>query len=299
MRAWRALKASGAAVLRDGVYLIPETVHNTQCLTRVEHDIEDTGGTAYLLKFNGDNDYEFTTLFDRTLEYNQLAEEITECGNALQTTDGSALSRRVRKLRNTYESLIAIDFFKGEAQRQVDALLTTLERQLAVALSSDEPTGKSGAAVKVNPDDFKDRLWATRKNLWVDRLASAWLIRRFIDQRARFAWLDAPVDCPSDAVGFDYDGATFSHVETPSGLLVTFETLMTSFGLTQDRALHRLAQIVHCLDVGGLGVAEAAGFERILHGIRARSDDDDRLLRSASIMFDDIYLAFQEEEKAV
>lgn len=86
----------------------------------------------------------------------------------------------------------------------------------------------------------------------MDRAASAWLIRRSIDPQARFQWPDSPGDCPADALGFDFDGATFTHVETPAGLLVTFETLLASFGLAQDPALQRLAQIVHCLDVGGV-----------------------------------------------
>ncbi|MCO6413988.1 MAG: chromate resistance protein, partial [Thiogranum sp.] len=294
MRAWRALKASGAAVLRDGVYLIPATGDTRTVLARVEQDIEASGGSAWLLNV-GDADYPFAALFDRTADYNELAEDITKCRDALKAEPGPALARRVRKLRNAYESLAAIDFFPEEARRQTGDRLDALERQLAGAQSSDEPTGTSGAVKRRKAARYQGRLWATRKRMWVDRMGSAWLIRRFIDPQARFAWLDSPDDCPRDALGFDFDGATFSHVETPGGLLVTFETLIESFGLHEDAALRRLAQIVHCLDVGGLTVAEAAGLERILSGIRARTRNDDSLLKAAGRVFDDLYLAFQHE----
>jgi hypothetical protein len=295
MRAWRALKASGAAVLRDGVYLIPASEHATATLAKVEQDIGDSGGTAYLLEVDGDADYPFAALFDRTGEYHKLADDITACDSRFESAATAELARQVRKLRNAHDALVAIDFFPGEAQRQLGVLLNALESRLARALSPDEPTEKTGTVQRHDPAEFKARLWATRKQLWVDRIGSAWLIRRFIDPQARFLWLDAPGDCPADAPGFDFDGATFTHVESPTGLLVTFETLMASFGLNQDPALQRLAQIVHCLDVGGLPVPEAAGLECMLTGIRARTNDDDSLFNDAGRIFDDLYLAFRQE----
>jgi hypothetical protein len=100
----------------------------------------------------------------------------------------------------------------------------------------------------------------------VNRVASAWLIRRFIDPEARFKWLARPSDCPKSALGFDFDGAAFTHV----GDRVTFETLMVSFSLEEDPALLRPAAMVHQLDVGGEPGPEAAGFEAVL-GWRARA----------------------------
>jgi len=125
----------------------------------------------------------------------------------------------------------------------------------------------------------------------VDRLASAWLIRRFIDPQARFQWLAKPADCPKKALGFDFDGATFTHV----GDRVTFETLMASFGLDEDTALARLAAMVHQLDVGGDPVAEAAGFEAVLAGARERLADDDALLAEMSAVLDSLYAHFQRD----
>lgn len=296
MRAWRALKASGAAVLRDGVYLIPASEGSKEMLAKVERDIGDSDGTAYLLEITENGDYPFASLFDRTEEYRKLAADITTCGARLQNSTSADLTREVRKLRNAYTALRSIDFFPGETQRQLNIQLTDLEARLADTLAPDEPTGKMGAVQALNPAEYIGRQWATRKQLWIDRVCSAWLIRRFIDNDARFIWLDSPSDCPAEALGFDFDGATFTHVETKAGLLVTFESLIASFGLNDNAALQRFAQIVHYLDVGGLPVPEAAGLERLLKGIRARTSNDDRLLHEAGQLFDDLYLAFQQEE---
>ena len=122
-------------------------------------------------------------------------------------------------------------------------------------------------------------------------MASAWLIRRFIDPAARFRWLARPSDCPKSALGFDFDGATFTHV----GDRVSFETLMASFGLEDDAALARLAAMVHQLDVGGEPVAEASGFEAVMAGARERLADDDALLVEMSAVLDSLYAHFERE----
>ena len=116
-------------------------------------------------------------------------------------------------------------------------------------------------------------------------MASAWLIKRFIDPKARFRWLKNPKDCPRAALGFDFDGATFTHV----GARVTFEVLVASFGLEDDKALVRLGELVHFLDVGGVPVAEARGLEMILAGAREQHHDDNKLLAEAGKNFDYLY----------
>ena len=113
-------------------------------------------------------------------------------------------------------------------------------------LSPDEPHETAGGIARLDASSYQGRTWATRRRPWVDRVASAWLIQRFIDRDARFQWLSQPSDCPKGALGFDFDGAAFTHV----GERVTFETLMASFDLEQDAALMRVAALVHQLDVG-------------------------------------------------
>ena len=125
-------------------------------------------------------------------------------------------------------------------------------------------------------------------------MASAWLIRRFIDRKAKFLWLDTPKKCPKSALGFDFDGAQFTHV----GGRVSFEVLAASFGLDSDPSIVRIGAIVHCLDVGGVPVAEAAGIEAVLAGARAAAADDDKLLTEASRVFDSLYSNFQQGNPA-
>ena len=134
-------------------------------------------------------------------------------------------------------------------------------------------------------------MWATRHRVWVDRVASAWLIRRFIDSDARFLWLPTPQDCPPDAIGFDFDGAAFTH----TGHRVTFEVFVASFDLATDPALRRLGVLVHALDVGGVPVPEAAGFEAILTGVRASGADDDQVLAAMMPVLDALYTTFGQE----
>ena len=179
----------------------------------------------------------------------------------------------------------------SEAQRQTLSLLDDLRDALTRRLSPDEPTPRQADIPRLERADYRGRVWATRARPWVDRLASAWLIRRFIDPSARIVWLASPADCEADWLGFDFDGATFSHV----GTKVTFETLLASFGLEDDRALTRLGEVVHCLDVGGLPVPEAPGIEQLLARLRASESDDDALLVRACEVFDWLLKSYEEK----
>jgi len=288
MRAWRALKTTGAAALRDGVYLLPAGEARHAALTEVAKDIDESGGQAYLLATES-SQYPFDALFDRTEEYRHLAAEARDSLAALDTHAPQDAARLARKLRKHYAALAAIDFFPGEAQRQVQAQLDELDQGIQARLSPGEPTPREMEITHLDAAAYQGRLWATRKRPWVDRLASAWLIQRFIDRQARFLWLTSPADCPADALGFDFDGARFTHTVTHTGNRVSFETLLASFELNADPALARIAGIVHFLDVGGLPLPEAAGLETLLAGMRASLPDDDALLAAASQAFDFLY----------
>ena len=183
---------------------------------------------------------------------------------------------------------MAVDYFPGAAREQAVAELEDLEQAAGDLLSPDEPHAVKRRIKRLQVRDYQWRLWATRQRPWIYRLASAWLIVRFIDPNARFLWLAAPADCPADALGFDFDGAEFTHVDAK----VTFEVLLASFGLTKDAALDRLGGLVHYLDAGGIPAPEAAGLEAMIRGMRQRLADDDELLTEATKVFDAFYLAF-------
>jgi len=287
MRAWRALKACGAAVLRDGVYVMPVNEQHRGILAAIAEDVSASGGSTHLLEASGED---YAGLFDRMADYQQLATDIAACRDDLDKVAPADLSRRARKLRKQLDAIAQTDFFPGQAQAQTAAMLDTLDAAIRSRLSPNEPTPRTAAITQLDTAHYQGRLWATRRRPRVDRLASAWLIRRFIDANARFLWLEAPADCPAEALGFDFDGAAFSHV----GERVTFETLLASFGLEAHPVLARIARIVHYLDVGGLPAPEAAGLDLLLAGMRASIPDDDALLDAASATFDYLHSALEE-----
>jgi hypothetical protein len=281
MRIWRALRALGCATLRDGVYLLPESAEHAAALAQVAADVRTVQGTADIYRLGGRDEAqqtEIVALFDRTAEYARLMAAMAE------TDAGDA--KALRLLRRDLAALVAIDYSPGEARRQAEEVLAALE-----ASANGEPVAISGRIRRLASADFQGRTWATRKDLWVDRMASAWLIRRFIDRKAKFLWLDNPKKCPKAALGFDFDGAAFTHIDGR----VTFEVLAASFGLDSDPALARIGAIVHCLDVGGVRVAEAAGIEAVLAGLRAAAPGDDRLLADAGRIFDGLYSNYRQE----
>ncbi|MFK3773048.1 MULTISPECIES: chromate resistance protein ChrB domain-containing protein [unclassified Pseudomonas] len=290
MRAWRTLKASGAAVLRDGVYLLPEKSVGREAFQAVQRDVLAINGTAFLLSLS-EREERFSGLFDRSDEYEKLLEEIAGWRADLSPDNALQIARQVRKLRKAFGQLAAIDFFPGVLKAQADLALQALETSISRALSPDEPRAHDEAISQLERSEYQGRRWATRKRPWVDQLACAWLIRRFIDPDARFIWLDSPGDCPSDALGFDFDGAMFSHV----GHRVSFETLIESFAVQQP-GLARLAGVIHYLDVGGYQPSEAPGIERVLAGLRESIGDDDQLTMVAGGIFDGLLTAFAIEE---
>ncbi|RYU58206.1 chromate resistance protein [Methylolobus aquaticus] len=291
MRIWRALKAAGCGVLRDGVYLLPEAESFRDFLEAQADDIRSEGGTAHVIAFNTGHQAHreaFTVLFDRSDDYRQLLTVVEELARTLASERPLGLQRRVERLRRTLAEIVAVDFFPGEGRQQAECAVSALERALSERLSPDEPRCVPGSIESLDRADFQSRVWATRCRPWIDRLASAWLIRRFIDPNARFLWLTAPGECPPDALGFDFDGARFTHV----GARVTFEVLLASFSLDRDPALMRLGALVRYLDTGGLPVPEAPGMAALIRGMQQRWPDDEDLLAEAQNMFDSFYLDF-------
>ncbi len=291
MRAWRALKACGAAVLRDGVYALPDTAGHAQTLAAIAADVRESGGTARLLRAEPGDAEDFAPLFDRSAEFGALLAEIGALRPARGAKALDEALRQSRRLRKAFDQLAAIDFFAGEAQRQTAGALLSLEAALAQAQSPGEPRAAASHAVpRLDRAAYRGRVWATRRRPWVDRLASAWLIRRSIDPEARFLWLKSPADCPKKAVGFDFDGAAFSHV----GARVTFEALLAAFDL-ETPALRRVGVLVHGLDAGGVQPPEAAGVERVLAGMLEAITDDDQLLLAAAGVFEGLLIAFEKD----
>ncbi|KMN50557.1 hypothetical protein VL04_10755 [Chromobacterium violaceum] len=292
VRLWRQMKAIGAAALRDGVYLLPARPELRQTLANWRDELLAADGMAHVLQVVEDDPATqagWRALFDRSEAYQQWGEALA----ALLAQPPGAESdarRSLRQLRKELEAIAAIDFFAGESLKSARRQCNDAEKWLIRRYSPDEPLAVGGDIPRLELADYQQRLWATRARPWVDRVASAWLIRRFIDPAARFAWLTDVHACPAEALGFDFDGAAFTHI----GERVTFEVLLASFGLEHDPALSRLGELVHALDLGGSVVPEGAGFEAVLGGSRSRIADDDLLLADIINVLDSLYAHFQE-----
>lgn len=296
MRFWRALKAKGCAVLRDGVYLLPAADAAEKELLELSDSIGEAGGAAHLLRApsrGADQEAEFRSLFDRGDDYTVFVTSLTDARKTLSGLSPTEITRLLKRTGKDFEAVAQIDFFPNEASVRAEAAWADFVALTNTVLSPGEPHQTAGAIVRLLGEDYQGRTWATRRGLWVDRVASAWLIRRFVDPGARFLWLTSPDACPVDALGFDFDGAAFSHI----GERVTFEVLVASFGLEEEPGLLKLGSMVHALDIGGEVVPEAAGFEAVMTGAKARALRDDEMLAEMSHVLDSLLAHFAVSEK--
>jgi hypothetical protein len=293
MRVWRGLQSLGAGVLRDGVYVLPARAGLEQSLRALAGEILAGRGEAQLLTVQADAG--FQALFDRSKAYTGLLGKIGAAARGLRRTGAPkamTAMTTVTRLRRELECIAATDYFPTTQLQQARRTLDALHAQATARSATDEPRARKGRIPRLARADYQGRIWQSRARPWVDRLASAWLIQRFIDPHARFRWIKQPSANTGTALGFDYDGAAFTHV----GDKVTFEVLMESFGLQRDPAIRSVAQLVHYLDVGGQPSAEALGVETMLRGMRERIRDDQQLFAAAAQLFDDLYSALVDRK---
>ena len=288
VRVWRALKATGAGTLRDGVYLLPAMAPTAGNLWDIERTIREGGAEAHMLVVKARDEAQeraFENLFDRSDLYEELLQSLKDARSIIRKATEAELRKTLRGLDQQLRNIQISDFFPGKAGERAAVALEVLRREIERHLSPGEPTPRPEPIKEQTMERFKGKTWATRKRPWVDRLATAWLVVRFIDSSARFAWIDTPRKIPKGAVGFDFDGATFSHVDGK----VTFEVVSETFGLAEDRALKGIGDLVHYIDVGGIPVDEAAGVEAVVRGLLSQHDDDDALLAASLPLFDSLY----------
>ena len=292
LRMWRALRSLGCAPLRDGVHLLP--IAQAALFHPLVAEIRQHGGQASVLDMSTTDDAqraEVLALFDRTEAYGQWRQEAQAMAATLPTLDETEARRRWRHLCDVLQTLQRIDYYPGAATDQAQAELDTLRQALDTRFSRGEPVAEPAHGItRLDMRKFQGRRWATRARPRVDRLACAWLIRRFIDPQVQFLWLADPAGstpAPRGALGFDYDVARFTHV----GARVSFEVLLVSFGLDADPRLQRIARAVHFLDIGGIPVPEAAGLDAVLSGLHAVHTDDDALCLAAAAVFDALHAA--------
>ena len=288
MRMLRTLESLGAAVMRDGAYLLPDTAACRQGLEHLSEYIAKSTGTAQVLQvqpLSVAQQLAFRSLFDRSARYAELIKVVDSLKVGFGIADPSAISRVLNKLKRELESIGALDFFPDEIQQRAKDSLSAAEKAVHKLLFP----AQAQAGGKPN-EPLLRRVWATRRPPWADRLACAWLIRRFVDPEGGVTWLDRVQECPAGVVGFAFDGARFGNSATQ----VTFEVMLQQFRLEKNAALAKIAAIVHYLEVRDTPVPEAAGVQTLLQGAARRSTTEDELLAEAEKTFDLLYEAYFE-----
>jgi hypothetical protein len=295
MRIWRALRSAGAATLRDGVYVLPQSDGARAVFAAQASEIRAGGGGTHLFAIpneSADQHKTLAALFDRTGEYADSIRRLDALKGNLAKLREPEARQQLAGVTREVSAIVARDFFPGEPRRQMELALADAERVINARFAPDEPHAARRRILRRDGKEYRGRTWATREHLWIDRVASAWLIRRFIDPHAKFVWLKRIKDCPKRAVGFDFDGAEFTHVDSK----VTFEVLAASFTLDQDVGIARLGALVHQLDVGGIPIADGPGFATIMAGARKLQPDDDALLKAMTPVIDSLYAQYSSAD---
>lgn len=291
MRMLRTLESLGAAVMREGAYLLPDTAASRNGLEHLSEYIVKGSGSAQVLQVAPLSEAQqaaFRSLFDRSARYAELVKVVDSLKVGFGIADPSAISRVLNKQRRDFEAISALDFFPSEVQERARSAITAAEAAVHKLLFP----ARTHAADKTN-EQYLRRTWVTRRPLWADRLACAWLIRRFVDPEGSVQWLDKAQASPANAVGFAFDGARFGN----SASQITFEVMLVRFDLAHNTALAKIGAIVHYLEVRDNPVPEAAGVQTLLQGASRRSANDDELLAEAEKTFDLLYEAYFEAPK--
>jgi hypothetical protein len=275
---WRRLRRYGTFTLKNSGYILPNTPANEERFQWLAQQVRRARGEATVIHAEAFDNLPFDELVrrfvnERSKEYAALAKELRRITEKSQPTQAQE-----SRLRKRFQELVERDYFGSPERRKVEALLAKMDSRREVA--------------EVRParsrEEFRKRTWVTRHRPGIDRVASAWLIRRFVDPDAVFAFAERPEDQPS-AIPFDmFCTEGFGH----RGEDCTFETLLKAFAI-EDARVVAIAQAVHDADLGDdkYGRAEALGLDRVLTGWAHQGISDDELLRRGMELIEGLYQA--------
>jgi hypothetical protein len=296
VKIWRRLQAVGAASFKNALYLMPATEEALEDFEWTLREVRDAGGEGLILDaraVQGFTDEEIIAIFDASREeqYRGVVEEIrafsARFDRKRDPPGAEETAAQHAKFHARINAIEAIDFFQANGREQVRALLRDLEPD-----SINIDTLGAGPAMESELlTSLTGRTWVTRANVHVDRMASAWLIRRWVDPNARFKWVTERHYRPMpDEIRFDMYQAEFTH----EGDQCTFEVLVGKLN-SKDTALSAIAEIIHDLDLKDQKFArkEIAGVQQVLAGIVASQSSDDARIERAAYLFDDLYHSFQ------
>jgi hypothetical protein len=280
----RRLNQIGALPIKNSAYIMPETAETKEDLEWVRSEIAAEGGEGWLFRVEATAGLTNEALQEsfralRALDYKQLLESASE----LLRREGDRRELELRRLKRRFEEVRCIDFFGAPGREELETMIENLETTLRG--SAREPVSKPGL------DDLKGRTWVTRRGVKVDRISSAWLIRRFIDPAARFKFVDQErYKHATGEIRFDMFEGEFTH----EGDLCTFEVLLKHIKLS-DPSLHAIAEIVHDIDLKDekYGRPETSGIAAMINGIVSLNAADEQRVSEGSRLWESIYTALK------
>lgn len=277
----------GAVAVKNAVYLLPRGAEALEDLQWIAQEIVAGGGDAHL--FEGDfvdgvaNESAVAQFREtRNADYDAIAEDARAAMKAARSAAAaSELAAAHARLVRRFEEVRGIDFFDADRRGDAEEALAAIEKRLQRDKKEETRMLEANA-------ELRGKTWVTRPGVKVDRMASAWFIRRFVDPKARFRFADPSAPKRDGELRFDMVGADFTHEEDRC----TFETLIGRVGLP-DKGVRAIAEIVHDLDLKDAKFArpETAGVRMMLDGLMARTENDDERIERALVIFDDLHEA--------
>jgi hypothetical protein len=296
---WRRLQRVGAVAIKQAVYVMPDSEEAYEDLSWIAKEIIESNGEAVLLRadlLEGLVDGQVIDLFQsaRRADYEKILKEATEVMSVYHAQEESALvlnegGASLDKLKKSFAEASAIDFFPVAEQSQLEALLADMETILR------RPSISNCQVQGVAVDELKGSTWITKRNVYVDRMASGWFIRRFIDSGARFKFIDSTHYHPREGeLRFDMLEAEYTH----QGDLCTFEVMVQTFA-GDNVALQQLAKVIHDIDLkdDAYGLAETSGIHALLDAIVGSVSDDLQRIEQAGGILDGMLVFFEGKSK--
>ena len=304
VQTWRRLQQVGAIPRKQSVYVLPDTPSTREDFEWLATEVKAAGGDAEVFVATTPDNWASDALVEefRRVRQDAYATLADELERALLRVGGSKRRGKrapsVNRLRDVFRQRLAalerIDFFGSAGRDRALQLLAEFESRSDARRRT--PGDSVAPRTASSREDYQGRLWVTRPRPGVDRMASAWLIRRFIDPQARFAFAADRTAVRGNGVPYDMSGVEFSHHAGHC----TFETLCVVFGIN-DEAVKRMSEIVHDLDLkdSRFSPAEAPTVEAMIEGLQLANSDDERLLSEGMTLFESLYRSFAHAARLV
>jgi hypothetical protein len=299
VKIWRRLQAMGSVAVKGAVYALPQGDQTQEDFRWLVREIVGSGGEASLCEarfVDGLSDQQVRALFDaaRDADYAMIRKEAGALADVLaaQPERRAESSKQVARLRRQLTQIAGLDFFGASGRAAAEAVVSGLEARLAEA--EPDVAAEDGMSSGEGLRGLHGRTWVTREGVHVDRIASAWLIRRFIDPAARFEFVPSEAGARRPgAIRFDMYEAEFTH----AGDRCTFEVLLERAAL-DDPALEAIGEMVHDVDLkdGKFGREETAGIAGLIDGIVLAHPDDEQRIERGAAMLDDLYRYFRDRK---